>query len=370
MTTPRPCSGCPSAPPGSSASCWPSCSPRPPSRWPGRSASSGSARRSSSGCSAEFVPALNRHAVLIPACGLVGALVVIGADAVVRAMFGAEAGIAIPTGVVTTIAGAVVLVLLARRLRDAGPTRQPPAAGRRLAQPPALRGRARRVRGAGRRHPAARPARRPHLAAHRRHRALAVRAGAAAGPVRPGRAGPPGGGRDGRRRGDRAGRHAHPGDVPQSAGRTRPARHHRRRGARRGDRGDRRRDGHRGCVEHGHPDGRDDRRAGRLRPGLRADLARRAERRPAGAGRHRRLVRRDRPHHAAAGPGQPVGHAPDLHLAVRHHLRPQLGADRAGRRRAGPRRAAGLRGPAGARPAGPGRGHARGWSASTWNGCG
>jgi len=75
------------------------------------------------------LPVLNRHAVLIPACGLVGALVVIGADALVRAMFGAEAGIAIPTGVVTTIAGAVVLVLLARRLRDAGPTRQPPAAG-------------------------------------------------------------------------------------------------------------------------------------------------------------------------------------------------------------------------------------------------
>ena len=75
------------------------------------------------------MPVLNRHAVQLPACGLVGALVVIGADAVVRALFGAEAGIAIPTGVVTTIAGAVVLVLLARRLRDAGPTRQPPTAG-------------------------------------------------------------------------------------------------------------------------------------------------------------------------------------------------------------------------------------------------
>lgn len=75
------------------------------------------------------VPALNRHAVLLPACGLVGALVVILADPVVRTLFGAEAGITIPTGVVTTIAGAVVLVLLARRLRDAGPTRQPPAAG-------------------------------------------------------------------------------------------------------------------------------------------------------------------------------------------------------------------------------------------------
>ena len=75
------------------------------------------------------VPALHRHLVFLPACGLVGALVVIAADALVRALFGAEAGIAIPTGVVTTIAGAVVLVLLARRLRDAGPTRQPPAAG-------------------------------------------------------------------------------------------------------------------------------------------------------------------------------------------------------------------------------------------------
>lgn len=75
------------------------------------------------------VPALNRHLVMIPACGLVGALVVIGADAMVRLLFGAEAGNSIPTGVVTTIVGAVVLVLLARRLQDAGPTRQPAAAG-------------------------------------------------------------------------------------------------------------------------------------------------------------------------------------------------------------------------------------------------
>jgi iron complex transport system permease protein len=76
-----------------------------------------------------LVPALTRHAVLIPASGLVGALVVVLADAVVRALFGADAGITIPIGVVTTLAGAVVLVLLARRLRDAGPTRRPAAAG-------------------------------------------------------------------------------------------------------------------------------------------------------------------------------------------------------------------------------------------------
>lgn len=75
-----------------------------------------------------WVTALNRHAVLLPAAGLVGALLVILADVLVRALLGAEAGIAIPTGVVTTVAGAVVLVLLARRLTDAGPTRRPTAA--------------------------------------------------------------------------------------------------------------------------------------------------------------------------------------------------------------------------------------------------
>jgi iron complex transport system permease protein len=76
-----------------------------------------------------LVPALNRHAVLIPASGLVGALLVILADSVVRALFGAEAGIAVPTGVVTTIAGAVVLVLLARRLSETGPARRPATVG-------------------------------------------------------------------------------------------------------------------------------------------------------------------------------------------------------------------------------------------------
>ena len=43
-----------------------------------------------------------------------------------RALIGAEAAILIPTGVATTLLGAIVLVLMARRLRDAGPTREPP----------------------------------------------------------------------------------------------------------------------------------------------------------------------------------------------------------------------------------------------------
>ncbi|MGU3423324.1 iron ABC transporter permease [Microbacterium paraoxydans] len=72
------------------------------------------------------VPSLNRHVLLIPAAGLLGALVVILSDSLLRAAIGAEAAILIPTGVATTLLGAIVLVLMARRLRDAGPTREPP----------------------------------------------------------------------------------------------------------------------------------------------------------------------------------------------------------------------------------------------------
>lgn len=72
------------------------------------------------------VPGLSRHVFLLPASGLLGAVVVIGADAALRTILGAEQAISIPTGVATTLLGALVLVLMARRLRDAGPTREPP----------------------------------------------------------------------------------------------------------------------------------------------------------------------------------------------------------------------------------------------------
>ncbi|GAA2873822.1 iron ABC transporter permease [Microbacterium arabinogalactanolyticum] len=71
-------------------------------------------------------PLLTKHVLLIPATGLIGAIVVIGADAVLRAIIGAEGAIAVPTGVATTLLGAIVLIAMARRLRDAGPTRRPP----------------------------------------------------------------------------------------------------------------------------------------------------------------------------------------------------------------------------------------------------
>lgn len=72
------------------------------------------------------IPGLARHVFLLPASGLIGALVVILSDAVLRMLLGAEAAISIPTGVATTLLGAVILVLMARKLRDAGPTREPP----------------------------------------------------------------------------------------------------------------------------------------------------------------------------------------------------------------------------------------------------
>jgi ABC-type Fe3+-siderophore transport system permease subunit len=76
-----------------------------------------------------LTPTLLRHALLLPASGLLGALMVAVADAAVRALLGADEAIAVPTGITTTILGAGVLVALARQGRDAGPTRHPPGAG-------------------------------------------------------------------------------------------------------------------------------------------------------------------------------------------------------------------------------------------------
>lgn len=74
------------------------------------------------------VRALRRHLLLIPAAGLVGALLILLADAVLRAVQGADGAASIPTGVPTTLLGSVVIVVLALRLRDTGRLRQPPRA--------------------------------------------------------------------------------------------------------------------------------------------------------------------------------------------------------------------------------------------------
>ncbi|MFB8084055.1 iron ABC transporter permease [Streptomyces sp. NPDC055992] len=74
------------------------------------------------------VRALRRHLLLIPAAGLLGALLILLADAVLRAVQGADGAASIPTGVPTALLGSVVIVVLALRLRDTGRIQQPPRA--------------------------------------------------------------------------------------------------------------------------------------------------------------------------------------------------------------------------------------------------
>ncbi|MFF2330001.1 MULTISPECIES: iron ABC transporter permease [unclassified Streptomyces] len=74
------------------------------------------------------VRALRRHLLLVPVSGLLGALLILLADASLRAIQGAGGAASIPTGVPTALLGAVVIVILALRLRDTGQLRQPPHA--------------------------------------------------------------------------------------------------------------------------------------------------------------------------------------------------------------------------------------------------
>ena len=75
------------------------------------------------------VPGLARHRLLLPLAALAGCVVVLGADVLLRLLVPAVARVSIPTGVVTTLFGASVMVWLARRLRDSGPTRSTASVG-------------------------------------------------------------------------------------------------------------------------------------------------------------------------------------------------------------------------------------------------
>ncbi|PJJ70611.1 iron complex transport system permease protein [Diaminobutyricimonas aerilata] len=63
---------------------------------------------------------LAKHRALVPMSAAIGVVIVLGADVVVRALLGAQAGVEVPTGVVTTLLGAVFLVAIAFRVRDSG----------------------------------------------------------------------------------------------------------------------------------------------------------------------------------------------------------------------------------------------------------
>ncbi|MEU6390993.1 iron ABC transporter permease [Streptomyces sp. NPDC046939] len=59
-----------------------------------------------------------RHRLRIPVAGLVGAGLVLGADVLLRTVTSAETAVTVPTGVVTSVIGAVFLVVIAVRMRD------------------------------------------------------------------------------------------------------------------------------------------------------------------------------------------------------------------------------------------------------------
>lgn len=62
---------------------------------------------------------LGRHRLLLPASALAGTALVLTADVALRAVFGPMSGVVVPTGVVTSLIGAVALIVLARRARAA-----------------------------------------------------------------------------------------------------------------------------------------------------------------------------------------------------------------------------------------------------------
>jgi ferric hydroxamate transport system permease protein len=73
-------------------------------------------------------PEVHRHLVLLPLGGLAGILVVLTSDVLLRAFLGGQGGVEVPTGVVTSIFGAAVLVWVASRFRDSGRAPKPPGA--------------------------------------------------------------------------------------------------------------------------------------------------------------------------------------------------------------------------------------------------
>ncbi|WP_262851522.1 iron ABC transporter permease [Mumia quercus] len=66
---------------------------------------------------APVVPGLHRHRVLILVSGIAGVAIVLAADVLIRWLIGAQRAVEVPTGVVTSLLGAMVLVWFAYRLR-------------------------------------------------------------------------------------------------------------------------------------------------------------------------------------------------------------------------------------------------------------
>jgi ferric hydroxamate transport system permease protein len=72
------------------------------------------------------VPTLQRHRLFLPLAGLAGAALVVASDVALRVLLGGQAGVMVPTGVVTSFVGAGVLMWLARRAAASSPSTTPP----------------------------------------------------------------------------------------------------------------------------------------------------------------------------------------------------------------------------------------------------
>ncbi|NGO09442.1 iron ABC transporter permease [Streptomyces sp. HC44] len=67
---------------------------------------------------ARRIRAFSRTRTSLPVVGLAGAALVLGSDVLLRAVVPADVAVAVPTGVVTSLVGAVFLILMATRVRD------------------------------------------------------------------------------------------------------------------------------------------------------------------------------------------------------------------------------------------------------------
>lgn len=68
------------------------------------------------------IPGATRHVIAIPLAALAGAVLVVGADVLLRAALGGVGSLDVPTGVVTSLVGAVCIVALARSMAGAAET--------------------------------------------------------------------------------------------------------------------------------------------------------------------------------------------------------------------------------------------------------
>ena len=71
---------------------------------------------------ARTFPTLHRSWALLTVSGLVGAGIVVSSDVLLRAVVSGDRAVTVPTGVVTSVVGAVFLVVMALRMRDTGQT--------------------------------------------------------------------------------------------------------------------------------------------------------------------------------------------------------------------------------------------------------